>query len=66
MDFCNTSKKLKDLRGDRSQKEVAEAVGISISALGMYEIGKRVPKDSIKIRLAAYYKKSVEDIFFTK
>ena len=65
MNLHNASRILKELRGERSQKEVAEAVGISISALGMYEIGKRTPKDSIKIRLAAYYGKSVADIFFT-
>lgn len=26
--------------------------------------GQRIPKDEIKIRLANYYKKSVQEIFF--
>jgi DNA-binding XRE family transcriptional regulator len=66
MDNQNAAKKIKALRGERSQKEVAAAVGISISALGMYETGKRVPKDSIKKRLAAYFQTTVEDIFFAE
>jgi transcriptional regulator with XRE-family HTH domain len=53
------------LRGDRTQKEVAEEVGISISALAMYEKGHRIPRDEIKLRLAAYYGKSVQKIFFS-
>lgn len=64
MDIQNTSKMLKELRGQRSQKEVADAVGISVSALGMYETGKRMPQDHIKVRLAAFYGKTVEEIFF--
>lgn len=60
------AKRLVELRGDKSRKEVAKAVGISISALQMYENGYRVPRDEIKSRLAMYYKKSVQSIFFTK
>lgn len=58
------AKKLVKLRGKRSQEEVATAVGISTSALSMYENGERVPRDEIKIRLARYYGKSVESLFF--
>lgn len=65
METPKTAKILKDLRGQKSQKEVASAVGISISALGMYEIGQRIPKDNIKKRLAEYYGKTVGEIFFT-
>lgn len=57
-------KKLAALRGDRTMEEVALAVGISRSALGMYEIGSRVPRDEIKIRLAKYYSVSVQYLFF--
>ena len=56
--------KLRSLRGNRSRREVASAVGISISAITMYELDKRVPKDDIKRRIANYYKKSVGAIFF--
>ena len=44
--------------------EVAEAVGISASALSMYENAERVPKDEIKVKLSAYYKKSIKWLFY--
>ncbi len=51
------------LRGNRSREEVANAVGISVSALQMYENAKRIPKDEIKLRIARYYGVPVESIF---
>lgn len=56
--------KLKILRGDKSAEEVAKAVGISCSAVGMYEREERIPRDDIKIRLAEYFKTTVQTIFF--
>lgn len=56
--------KLIDLRGNKTQAEVAEAVGISTSALTMYETGRRVPRDEIKIALARYFNVSVGYLFF--
>ena len=53
------------LRGDRTQASVATAIGVSRSALAMYESGKRIPKDEIKAAIAKYYKRSVQFIFFT-
>lgn len=50
---------------DKTRKEVAEACGISCSALTMYETGARIPRDEIKVRLAGYYSSSVGEIFFT-
>lgn len=57
------NEKLIALRGERSQEEVAKALGISISALSMYEQGNRIPRDEIKIRMADYYGISIEDLF---
>ncbi len=59
--------KLKDLRAklNKTQQEVAAAIGVKVSAIGMYESGKRVPKDNIKIKLAQYFNVKVEEIFFT-
>ena len=54
------------LRGDRTREEVAKAVGISVSALGMYEQGRRMPRDEVKVNLANYFNKDVQSIFFTK
>lgn len=58
------AEKLISLRGDRTQKEVSEAVGISPSALAMYETGERAPRDEIKLRLAAYYHTTLQELFF--
>jgi DNA-binding XRE family transcriptional regulator len=55
---------LKSLRGSRTIKDVAKSIGISESALAMYETGKRVPRDEIKMKISKYYKKSVGSIFF--
>ena len=60
------AKKLTALRGDRSSQEVANAVGISVSALWMYENGERVPRDEIKMKLAEHYNTTVEDLFFSE
>lgn len=60
------SEKLVELRGNRSQVEVAKALGISTSALSMYENGERIPRDPIKIRIADYYKTPIQDIFFAR
>lgn len=64
MDNKKIAEKLVQLRGTRSREEVAKANGISISALAMYESGGRIPRDEIKKKLASYYKKSVQYIFF--
>ena len=58
------SEKLRELRGEKSQSEVAKAVGISDSAMSAYENGERVPRDEVKIRLAEYYGRTVQEIFF--
>lgn len=57
---------LRKLRGNKTVEEVANAVGVSRSAIVMYESEERVPRDEIKIRLADYYKRTVQYIFFAK
>ena len=64
MNAVNIGKRLIELRGNRTQEEVARANDISVAAVGMYERGERIPRDEIKIRLANYYNASVQDIFF--
>ena len=51
-------------RGSRRREEVAAAVGVSLSAIAMYENGERVPRDEVKVRLAEYYNSSVQELFF--
>lgn len=59
------AEKLVELRGDLSREYVANAIGVSISAISMYENGERIPRDDIKIKLANLYGRSVQEIFFT-
>lgn len=58
------SKRLINLRGERSQSEIARALGISTSTLAMYESGKRVPRDELKIKLAEFYGADIKELFF--
>ena len=58
--------KLRELRGNRKQGEVAKAVNISISTLSMYENGERVPRDEVKKRLADYFGITVGTLFFNE
>lgn len=57
--------KLRELRGNHSVAVVAKELKISKSALFMYERGERIPRDEIKKRIATYYGKTVDDIFFS-
>lgn len=58
------AEKLKQARGDKRREDVAIAVGISMSAVAMYENGDRVPRDEIKVKLANYYGTTVQELFF--
>lgn len=64
MDRNKIAQRLKQLRKDKSMAEVASAIGISVSALGMYETGARMPRDEVKVSLATFYGQSVSGIFF--
>lgn len=66
MDACAIGKRLVELRGAKTQGDVAKSLGISVSALSMYECGERIPRDNIKLRIAAYYGKPIQLIFFEK
>lgn len=55
---------LRDLRGDKTQEEIAQAVGVTKSSWAMYEREERIPRDEVKIQIAKYFGKSVQDIFF--
>ena len=56
--------KLKALRGKKTQEEVAKDLGITKSALSMYERDERVPRDEVKVRIANYYNESIVTIFY--
>jgi len=60
----STGMKLKALRGDKSQEEVAADLGISKSALAMYERDERIPRDEVKVQIAKYYNETVGALFY--
>ena len=61
-------KNIKELREGRQEtmEDLSKAVSTSTSAIAMYETGKRIPRDEIKIRIAEHYDVPVESIFFQK
>lgn len=66
MDNKAIGQKLRALRGTLDAKSVADALEISTSALFMYERGERIPRDQVRKRIAHYFGKTVEEIFFAE
>lgn len=64
MDRKAIGERLRRLRGSKSQKEVADAIGVTPMAVSLYESGERIPNDSMKIKIANYYNRSVAFIFY--
>lgn len=57
--------KIKEGRGEKTRKDFAKEIDVSLSALTLYENGERIPRDEIKKRIAKAINKSVEEIFFS-
>lgn len=57
---------LKELRIEKglTQEEVAKAIGISTSYYGMIEIGRRKSTLKVAKKIANFYEKTIDDIFF--
>lgn len=57
-----------NLRKERNltQEEAAKLIGIAPSTLAMLEVGKRSGRDWVKIKVAQFYNKTVDEIFFTQ
>ena len=58
--------KLKTLRGNMTQNEIALALGITKSSWAMYETDRRIPRDEVKVKIAEYFNKTVQEIFFNQ
>lgn len=60
--------KLKKLRKDKnkSRQFISKELGISVSALSNYENNIRIPTDKNKIKIAKYFNRTVQYIFFEK
>lgn len=56
--------KLRELRGNRTQEELADELHITKSSLAMYERDERVPRDEVKVRIANFFGKTVQELFF--
>jgi len=65
IDAQTIGKRLRTLRGTKTQKEVGDAIGVTAMAISLYERGERVPNDDVKVTLARYFNSTVEAIFFT-
>ena len=58
-------RRLRELRGkSKSQDDVAADWGLSRSAVGMFEQGRRFPRMETLLLIANYYRTSVDSIFF--
>ena len=66
LDAKEIGNRLLRLRGKIPREVVAKEVGISVSAIGMYENGERIPRDDIKLRISKFYQRSVQEIFFDR
>lgn len=64
MNKSKIAETLLSLRGEKTREEVANALNIAVSTLAMYELGQRVPRDEIKLKIADYYGVDVQSIFF--
>ena len=51
-------------RGEKARETVASDIGVSYSALAMYEQGNRIPCDEVKLALAEYFGLSIQELFF--
>lgn len=63
-DAITIGKRLLNLRGNTPRAKVAKDNNITYSALSNYELGIRIPRDEVKVSLARYYGKTIEEIFF--
>jgi len=56
--------RLRKLRGEQSREAIGVAIGVTAQAICNYETGVRVPSDVIKCKLAEYFGRTVQEIFF--
>ena len=64
LDRAEVGRRLRDIRKYRSQREIAQELGVSITAVGNYERGEHTPPDEVKVRYANMSGKTVQEFFF--
>lgn len=57
------SKRLKELRGGRSQAEIATILGLKQPTYASYEIGSREPSMQTLVKIADFYNVSLDTLF---
>ena len=68
----SVGKKLRELRGSRTQDEISKELGITKSSYAMYERDERVPLlevrrrgyGLVKVRISNFFGVSVQELFF--
>lgn len=65
VDKAEVGRRLRDIRKYRSQREIADALDVSDTAVGNYERGEITPPDEIKVKYADMAGKTVQEIFFS-
>lgn len=62
----NVAKSIKQIREklNLSRSEFAELLGISVSAVAMYETGELIPRDETKYKISRLAGETVDSIFF--
>lgn len=60
------NKKMIELRGDRSQKEIAKQMGIPVSTYAMIEAGHRFPRPALQQKMARFFGVTVDELFFSQ
>lgn len=52
------------LMKDITQQEIADKIMVNRASYTSYELGRRIPEDEVKYRIARYYGLTVDEIFF--
>lgn len=56
-------KRLREAK-ELSREDLADKLGASPSAIAMYELGERIPRDEMKVKIADFFGVSLESLFF--
>ena len=65
MKLGNNLRRCRFEHGEMSQQALAEAIGVTRQTILSIEKGKFVPSTLLALRLAVFFRMSVEEIFYT-
>jgi len=64
MKLGNNIRRCRFDNNEMSQEELAEAIGVTRQSIHSIEKGKFIPSTLLALKLAKYFKKPVEEIFY--